>query len=238
MCYSAKATLSILFGRWGPPTWKNYARREKKLAAQVFFLFFPPTCKKSNDTFIKKVDKNHREFVYFHGKKLTLERLFYFFLRCKPDRIFYFLFFFLWQGQKDPCRSSSSKQYTECCLICNIALFWRSHGWTICGMAMKFGIEVQGSQTPNTIILGQLEIFKLKVGQMDVVCILNKLCASRTNWIESKICGQWKLKWISFWSRIIPPQYLIHFNNLSAYQDGMSVVISHGVKSYFKNYPF
>ncbi len=47
--------------------------------------------------------------------KNYIEHLFYFFLRCEPNRRFYF--FFLQRGQKDPCRSSSTKQYTECGLI-------------------------------------------------------------------------------------------------------------------------
>ena len=57
------------------------------------------------------------KFVYFLDKKLTFQHFFYFFLRCEPDRRFYFLFFFLRRGQKDPCRSSSTKQYTECGLV-------------------------------------------------------------------------------------------------------------------------
>ncbi len=63
------------------------------------------------------------EFVYFHNKKLTFKILFYFFLRCEPERIFYFLFFFLRRGQKDPCRTLSTKQYTECRLISLTAEF-------------------------------------------------------------------------------------------------------------------
>ncbi len=60
------------------------------------------------------------KFVYFLDKKLTFQYFFYFFLRCELDRRFYFLFFFLRRGQKDPCRSSSTKQYTECGLIWKI----------------------------------------------------------------------------------------------------------------------
>ncbi len=36
----SKAKLSILFGRRGPPTWKNYVRREKKKGNSVFLAFF------------------------------------------------------------------------------------------------------------------------------------------------------------------------------------------------------
>ncbi len=69
--------------------------------------FFPPTCKKNKDIFIYKVDK-----------KTNFRASFYFFLRCEPKRILY-IFFPLWQGQKDPRWSSSTKKYTEC-RLCNI----------------------------------------------------------------------------------------------------------------------
>ncbi len=96
-------------------------RKKKTNPIQHFFLFFPPTCKKNYDILFKKW-MNHMESVYFHNKKLTFEHLFYFLLRCEPNRIFYFLFFILRRGQKDPCRTSSTKQYTECRL--RQASFW------------------------------------------------------------------------------------------------------------------
>ncbi len=53
--------------------------------------FFPPTCKRNNNIFIKKW-VNHREFVYFHDEKLTLEHLFYF--SSDASQIGYFILFF------------------------------------------------------------------------------------------------------------------------------------------------
>ncbi len=54
--YLVKA-LTILFGRWGPLTRWNYARREKKFDISLFFLFFPPTCPKIKGFFFQKLHK-------------------------------------------------------------------------------------------------------------------------------------------------------------------------------------
>ncbi len=59
---------------------------------------------------------NHIEFyiIYFHDKKINFEQFFFPPMQAREDILL--LFFFLQRGQNDPHRSSSTKQYTECCL--------------------------------------------------------------------------------------------------------------------------
>ena len=99
--YDNKATLSVLF------VWSTRSSHVKKLCPtrkkngrfSIFLYFFLQRARKTI-IFLLNTWINYREFVYLYDKKLTLEHHFYFFLRCMPDRIFYFLFFFPRQAKR------------------------------------------------------------------------------------------------------------------------------------------
>ncbi len=115
--YSVHVYYILYLGDTQYTVWSTRSSDMKKLAIQVFLFFFFSSDMQEKQWCNYKKRIIHRDFVYFHDKKLSLEHLFYFFPRYKPDRLFYFLFFFLRWGQKDPCRSSSTKQYIECRFI-------------------------------------------------------------------------------------------------------------------------
>ncbi len=68
-----------------------------------FPFFFPPTCHKNNDFFNQKM---HKQCAICLKKML--------FSRCESARKF---FYFLRRGGKTPCRTLSTKQYTEYHLV-------------------------------------------------------------------------------------------------------------------------
>ncbi len=79
--WATLATLSILFGQRGSPMWGNYARREKNLTSQFFFIF-PPTFQK-NMGFFSKIYINTMQFIlkrsYFPNLSQQANFTFYFF---------------------------------------------------------------------------------------------------------------------------------------------------------------
>ena len=90
---------------------------EKKTWHFVFILFFPPTWPKNQRFFSRKLYKSSWYLLISTHKSNFLT----FFSSDQRQNVnFYFFFFLLRQRTKDPCRSSSTKQYSECGLIAQI----------------------------------------------------------------------------------------------------------------------
>ena len=114
MAILSKGALTRLFGWRGPPTQWNYARQEKEMDITLFFYFFLRHTQNSKDFFLQNCI-NFNWICLFLLQKVTFQ--FFFFLRPESKCKFLFVFFFLRRGTKHPCRSSSTKQYSESCLI-------------------------------------------------------------------------------------------------------------------------
>ncbi len=94
----------------------------KKTWHFVFIFFFPPTWPKNQGIFSRKLYKSLWNLLIFTHKS-NFWTFFYFFLRPGAKRKFLFLFFSLRQRIKDPCWSSSTKQYSECGLTSIVSLY-------------------------------------------------------------------------------------------------------------------
>ena len=84
----------------------------KNLTFCFYFIFSSDMTKKKQGFFFRKLCKSSWNLLIFTCKS-NFPLFFYFFLRPEATGKVLFLFFFLRQGTKDPCRSSSTKQYSE-----------------------------------------------------------------------------------------------------------------------------